>query len=114
MLFICVQLWDLAAGKMLAELTGHTAPVTGLAYHPTVLLLATASADRTVRCFDLETFTQVSMSGIELAASAVRNLVFHPDGICLYVATTEHLKVFSCLFSSACFDIFENNSSLNS
>nr|VZI54573.1 unnamed protein product [Spirometra erinaceieuropaei] len=81
---------------MLAELTGHTAPVTCIAYHPTVLLLATASADRTVRIFDLENFTQVSVSGVELAASAVRRLAFHPEGVCLYVATTEHLKVRTC------------------
>ncbi|VDL85236.1 unnamed protein product [Schistocephalus solidus] len=89
----CVKVWDLAEGKLLAELTGHTAPVTGIAYHPTVLLLATASADRTVRIFDLEKFTQVSVSGVELAASAVRRLAFHPEGTCLYVATTEHLKL---------------------
>ncbi|KAL7058794.1 hypothetical protein AAHC03_013406 [Spirometra sp. Aus1] len=90
-----VKVWDLAEGKMLAELTGHTAPVTCIAYHPTVLLLATASADRTVRIFDLENFTQVSVSGVELAASAVRRLAFHPEGVCLYVATTEHLKIYN-------------------
>uniref|UniRef100_A0A0R3WMV7 WD_REPEATS_REGION domain-containing protein n=1 Tax=Hydatigena taeniaeformis TaxID=6205 RepID=A0A0R3WMV7_HYDTA len=88
-----VKVWDLAAGKQLAELSGHTAPVTSIAYHPTVLLLASASADRTVRVFDLETFSQVAVSGIELAASAVRRIVFHPEGQCLYVATTEQLKV---------------------
>ncbi|KAM7541772.1 hypothetical protein Aperf_G00000016518 [Anoplocephala perfoliata] len=97
-----VKIWDLAAGKQLAELTGHTAPVTNIAYHPTVLLLASASADRTVRVFDLETFGQVAVSGIELAASAVRRIAFHPEGQCLYVATTEQLKIYhyetmSCL-----------------
>uniref|UniRef100_A0A5K3ESZ4 Katanin p80 WD40 repeat-containing subunit B1 n=1 Tax=Mesocestoides corti TaxID=53468 RepID=A0A5K3ESZ4_MESCO len=90
-----VKVWDLAAGKLLAELSGHTAPVTGIAYHPTVLLLASASADRTVRVFDLETFAQVSVSGIELAASAVRRIAFHPEGLCLYVATTEQLKIYN-------------------
>ncbi|KAM3179208.1 hypothetical protein ACTXT7_001062 [Hymenolepis weldensis] len=94
--------WDLAAGKQLAELSGHTAPVTNITYHPTVLLLASASADRTVRVFDLETFNQVAVSGIELAASAVRRIAFHPEGQCLYVATTEQLKIYhyeimSCL-----------------
>ncbi|KAH9281229.1 Katanin p80 WD40 repeat-containing subunit B1 [Echinococcus granulosus] len=97
-----VKVWDLVAGKQLAELSCHTAPVTSIAYHPTVLLLASASADRTVRVFDLETFTQVSVSGIELAASAVRRIAFHPEGQCLYVATTEQLKIYhfetmSCL-----------------
>uniref|UniRef100_A0A0R3TXV9 WD_REPEATS_REGION domain-containing protein n=1 Tax=Rodentolepis nana TaxID=102285 RepID=A0A0R3TXV9_RODNA len=97
-----VKVWDLAAGKQLAELSGHTAPVTSIAYHPTVLLLASASADRTVRVFDLETFSQVAVSGIELAASAIRRIAFHPEGQCLYVGTTEQLKIYhyevmSCL-----------------
>nr|CDS26121.1 katanin p80 WD40 containing subunit B1 [Hymenolepis microstoma] len=97
-----VKVWDLAAGKQLAELSGHTAPVTSIAYHPTVLLLASASADRTVRIFDLETFSQVAVSGIELAASAIRRIAFHPEGQCLYVGTTEQLKIYhyeimSCL-----------------
>lgn len=69
--------------------------MTNIAYHPTVLLLASASADRTVRVFDLETFGQVAVSGIELAASAVRRIAFHPEGQCLYVATTEQLKVWA-------------------
>ena len=88
-------MWDLAAGKELADLSGHTAPVTNIAYHPAVLLLASSSTDRTVRVFDLETFALVSISGIELAASAVRRIAFHPEGQCLYVATTEQLKVCS-------------------
>ncbi|VEL23752.1 unnamed protein product [Protopolystoma xenopodis] len=83
------------AGKQLSELTGHVGSVTGLAFHPTVLLLATVASDRTVRIFDLETFTQVAVSGIELAASTVRRIVFHPDGICLYAATPDYLKVFA-------------------
>ncbi|CAL8087647.1 unnamed protein product [Calicophoron daubneyi] len=89
-----LKLWDLSAGRLLAELTGHTGPVTGLAFHPTVLLLASASADRTVRLFDLENFTQVAMSGSELVGSVIRRIVFHPDGVCLYVATTEYLKIY--------------------
>ncbi|KAL5967039.1 Katanin p80 WD40 repeat-containing subunit B1 [Taenia solium] len=101
-IYASMLVWDLVAGKQLAELSSHTAPVTSIAYHPTVLLLASASADRTVRVFDLETFAQVAVSGIELAASAVRRIAFHPEGQCLYVATTEQLKIYhfetmSCL-----------------
>ena len=77
----------------MAELSGHTGPVTSVSFHPAVLLLATASLDRTVRIFDLENFTQVAVSGTELAASTVRRMAFHPTGACLYVATSDYLKV---------------------
>ncbi|TPP56571.1 Katanin p80 WD40 repeat-containing subunit B1 [Fasciola gigantica] len=89
-----VKLWDLSAGRLLAELPGHTGPVTAVAFHPTVLLLATASADRTVRLFDLENFTQIAMSGTELNASVIRRIAFHPDGVCLYVANMDYLKIY--------------------
>ncbi|TGZ74324.1 hypothetical protein CRM22_001002 [Opisthorchis felineus] len=89
-----IKLWDLSAGRLLAELTGHTGSVTAVAFHPTVLLLATASTDRTVRLFDLENFSQVAVSGTELAGSVIRRIAFHPDGVCLYVATLDYLKIY--------------------
>ncbi|VDQ08612.1 unnamed protein product [Trichobilharzia regenti] len=86
----------------MAELVGHTSSVVSVAFHPTVLLLATASADHTVRLYDLENFTQVAVSGPELNATTVRRIVFHPNGVCLYVATNDHLRIYdyesmSCL-----------------
>nr|CAH8869708.1 unnamed protein product [Trichobilharzia regenti] len=97
-----IKLWDLSAGRQLAELVGHTSSVVSVAFHPTVLLLATASADHTVRLYDLENFTQVAVSGPELNATTVRRIVFHPNGVCLYVATNDHLRIYdyesmSCL-----------------
>ncbi|CAH8462876.1 unnamed protein product [Dicrocoelium dendriticum] len=89
-----VKLWDLSAGRQLAELTGHAGPVTAVAFHPTVLLLATASSDHTVRLFDLENFSQVAVSGIELAAATIRRIAFHTSGVCLYVATADCLKIY--------------------
>ncbi|VDO89606.1 unnamed protein product, partial [Schistosoma mattheei] len=76
-----IKLWDLSAGRQLAELVGHTGPVVAVTFHPTVLLLATASADHTVRLYDLENFTQVAVTGPELNATNVRRIAFHPDGV---------------------------------
>ncbi|CAH8647436.1 unnamed protein product [Schistosoma bovis] len=97
-----IKLWDLSAGRQLAELVGHTGPVVAVTFHPTVLLLATASADHTVRLYDLENFTQVAVTGPELNATNVRRIAFHPDGVCLYVATNDYLRIYdyenmSCL-----------------
>ncbi|KAK4475984.1 hypothetical protein MN116_001220 [Schistosoma mekongi] len=97
-----IKLWDLSAGRQLAELVGHAGPVVAVTFHPTVLLLASASADHTVRLYDLENFTQVAVTGPELNATSVRRIAFHPDGVCLYVATNDYLRIYdyenmSCL-----------------
>ena len=46
-------------GKLLHEFTLHTSAITALAIHPCEFLMASASADRTVRLWDLETFEPV-------------------------------------------------------
>lgn len=43
------QLWDLAAGKIMYEFTGHTGPVNVVEFHPNEYLLASGSSDRYVR-----------------------------------------------------------------
>lgn len=43
-----VKLWDLTAGKLLYEYQ-HEGPVTSMDLHPSELLLASGSMDRTVR-----------------------------------------------------------------
>lgn len=54
------QIWDLKAGKLLRELPPHGGAVTALEFHPHEFLLATGSADKTVRFWDLETFDHVA------------------------------------------------------
>ena len=53
-----MQIWDLTAGKLLHEFQ-HDDAVTGLVYHPSELLLATSSADRSVKWWDLETLQPI-------------------------------------------------------
>lgn len=43
------QLWDLAAGKIMFEFTGHTGPVNVVEFHPNEYLLASGSFDRYIR-----------------------------------------------------------------
>ena len=47
-------MWDLTAGKLLHEFS-HDDAITGLEFHPTEFVLATGSADRTAKWWDLET-----------------------------------------------------------
>lgn len=43
------QLWDLAAGKIMFEFTGHTGPVNVVEFHPNEYLLASGSSDRYIK-----------------------------------------------------------------
>lgn len=68
-----VQVWDLTAGKLLQDIKQHEHAISGLEYHPSEFMLATSSADRTVKFWDLETFELVDTAGPE--ATGVRTLV---------------------------------------
>jgi WD40 repeat protein len=48
-----VQLWDVAAGRLVARLEGHQGQVKCLAYAPDGMRLASGSSDRTVRLWDM-------------------------------------------------------------
>jgi WD40 repeat protein len=68
----------------------HDAPVTGVAWHPTLPLLATASKDYTVRIWNLETESPVEEIGLFLGTPG--NLYWSPDGKTLAVRTTNEMS----------------------
>lgn len=72
---------------------GHRGAITSLDFHPDEFLLASGSADGTVRFWDLETLKVVSTTEAEARAPAVLGTSFTPDGRALLVATKEQVKV---------------------
>ncbi len=44
-----IQLINLADGKLIRTFTGHTAPITGIVFHPSGTLMASCGKDRTVK-----------------------------------------------------------------
>ena len=72
--FDLFQIWDLRAGKMMTEFHDHGGPVYDVEFHPHEFLLASASADRTVNFWDLESFNLISKS--EKDTGPVRYLCF--------------------------------------
>lgn len=46
-------MWSVQTGKLLEVLTGHTGPVSGLAFNPAQATLATSSWDKSVRMWDV-------------------------------------------------------------
>ncbi|KAF3485869.1 hypothetical protein F2Q69_00056502 [Brassica cretica] len=85
--------WDLTAGKLLTEFKCHEGQIQSLDFHPHEFLLATGSADRTVKFWDLETFELIGSGGPE--TSGVRCLSFNPDGKTVLCGLQESLKIFS-------------------
>lgn len=72
-----IKLWDNPDNRLLTTLAGHTAPVTSIAFHPTLPLLATASVDRTVIIWNLETNQTVGRIETDDSIFAI---AYSPDG----------------------------------
>ena len=76
-----VQLWDVATGKLLETLKGHSSAVQAVVFSPDGRTLASGSTDQTVRLWNVETrreLMQLDPGSVELGA--VYTLAFSPDG----------------------------------
>ena len=76
-----VQLWDVASGKLLETLKGHSNAVNAVVFSPDGRTLATGGSDQTVRLWNVETrreLMQLDSGNVEIGE--VRTLAFSPDG----------------------------------
>ncbi|WRT69994.1 uncharacterized protein IL334_006987 [Kwoniella shivajii] len=73
-----IYMWSVQTGKLLDILTGHTAPVCGLAFSPTGDQLASASWDRSIRLWSVFGRSRTT-EPITLSSEATA-LAFRPDG----------------------------------
>ena len=74
-----LDLWSLAKGKHLAQLTGHQGSIASVAFHPAGKILASSSADGSVILWDVDSQTVLQRFLIEENLSIV-NVAFSPDG----------------------------------
>ena len=73
-----VRLWDVATGRELRLLQGHTEDVNSLAFSPDGRTLASGSDDKTVRLWDVATGRQLRL--FQGHTGYVNSVAFSPDG----------------------------------
>jgi len=82
-----IYMWSVQTGKLLDILTGHTAPVSGLAFSPTGNQLASSSWDRSVRLWSVSGRSRLT-EPITLSSEATA-LAFRPDGLEICASTLD-------------------------
>jgi periodic tryptophan protein 2 len=82
-----IYMWSVQTGKLLDVLSGHTAPVAGLAFSPSGDQLASASWDRSVRLWSV--FGRARTSEPITVSSEATALAFRPDGKEICAATLD-------------------------
>jgi WD40 repeat protein/serine/threonine protein kinase len=76
-----VRVWDVAAGQLLHELASHTDGINGLVFSPNGKHLGSASLDRTVRLWDLNSGQEILTFREQHAQPlAINGLAFCADG----------------------------------
>ena len=76
-----VQLWDVASGKLLETLKGHSSAVLALVFSPDGRTLASGGSDQTVRLWNVQTRRQLmQLDPGSMEMGQVFTLAFSPDG----------------------------------
>jgi WD40 repeat protein/tetratricopeptide (TPR) repeat protein len=77
-----IRIWDNATGAQKYTLSGHTAPIVDLAFSADGTVIATISADKSVRVWEADTGKQLEMfsTSLETAIASQGSVAFSPNG----------------------------------
>jgi eukaryotic-like serine/threonine-protein kinase len=86
--FGSAYLWDTRTGQLIAKRAGHRGEVKAVAYAPNGTLIATASADRTIKLWDAQTFEE--RATLKGNTGSVWSVAFAPDSLHLISGDSEN------------------------
>jgi WD40 repeat protein len=82
-----LKLWDVATGKAITTLTGHSNLVISVSFSPDGQTLASAGGDITIKLWNLATNTQITT--LKGYSTWVNSVSFSPDGQTLASASRD-------------------------
>ena len=98
-----LKIWDIATGKELFDLKGHSGSVTTVAFSPDGQRLASASMDGTLKIWDIVTGKE--LFDLEGHSGDVATMAFSPDGQRLASAGGDSLKIWNTATGKELFDL---------
>lgn len=90
-----VFLWSVQTGKLLEVVSGHSGPVSSLAFSPSPAssLLASVSWDQTMRIFDAISVGS-NAETVQLGGSDATAVAFRPDGAQVTADHQQYLNIY--------------------
>jgi WD40 repeat protein/serine/threonine protein kinase len=85
-----LKLWDIASGKLLHTMKGHSAAVTSVAFSPDNVTLASASGDGTIKLWSVASGQLLKTLPANPSTTWGSNIAFSPDGALLASASDNH------------------------
>jgi uncharacterized caspase-like protein len=83
-----IKLWDVASGREIRTLSGHSSAVASVAFSPDGRTLASGSGDHTIKLWDVASGREIrTLSG---HSDVVWSVAFSPDGRTLASASWDH------------------------